>query len=401
MAGSARNLETDVLAYTVMSAARCLVAVSPHHANLVYEAANQQSRLERQGIDFTNKWQRLSHGYIFASPEGAGRFVRTLPPGVAPGDVVNVDVDAAATPFSDELRQLLEELERRPADDDDAPAAQHVGRLALHCASPGFNRERLAAWRAFARSEVEDLSPRAGYVANSVRSVLESSVATVRQARALKEADAYLTATFLIIRDLCLAVEHAAEESDRRTVSAPMIGYFDWLVDSSIEDEVALVTELLCRVVVDGFGETAVEVAEAHAAAGDELIEGALAADDWGRFYQSLFEAAPWEASAMLLNAGLVHSASEEQLAVPRPDWRARAAAAAEEKLVRIGWSFCHQLTNIDGGRRARHERMLQDVAAKQGYTAAERRAAELIELHFLYPRWMKRQLLSSLSPGG
>jgi hypothetical protein len=385
--------EVEKVVATGEFVAMCLLAGSPAVLDrvLVHDEAYREA--VAGGLHPVGKTFRASNGYIQIGAE-SGRWMPELPEGVRPEDVISLPVkDREATPGEDALRAVIDRL--RGLADPRAEAA--VQRFEQSFEACGFAYNALTFLEARVelkrqprpRSTTPDACERYSMI---VLTALRMGAANTLELRGLLAADAVMTSEALLAHRLALGLASKLPTPIQR---GPALGRFvsallgmptPWDYPS---DAIALSDHL----VSEGHVDVLQAVAEDLDRTGRDLVQQALGAPDMIEFHRQLF-------SAMVPIRAVLGIASRlrylNDASVDRDYWAA-LAGNAEERAVRIGWSFAAALR--DGGTGMQfelHRRHVESIRASSSDKAARREARNYIEAHLHYPRAMLPLLLSA-----
>jgi hypothetical protein len=321
-------------------------------------------------------------GYTYVGEDGlGGAYFSELPAHVDPGDVVEDDLDLRATPLQDRLAAIESEL--RDSGDSPAAALADAVRRILNACDP---QHRLHVLRQVKKRALETrlavLDGGREAAPDQGGRFLEELGESATRMRAQPTADARMTGSLFIMRDLGQALAAAAGPDPGEQVAA-LAETIAYIAAPGSDAGLEAMAEGLCRrAVKTGHADVVRRVAEELKTHGDGLITNALDGGLDG-FYPPLFEAASYEMAACMMARAAAESV-EDPAASRR--W-SKLAVNAEERFVRIGMSLSVAVWNLDGTYLGEDRAIIRGIREREGDQAANDEARDRVENQLFYPR--------------
>jgi len=368
----------------------------------------------KTGRFVTAMWVRVRNrgniGYIEIKDEVSGQYRRTLPEGVSPTKVIDIEVDpylGAANKLLIELTRLISslaagrvpnicgtqeriEIQRMPQSFW-SELEQQLARVQTAIAQT-YNSSIVAA-----RSE--RLQPRLLEMikkkdAASVQQEMEDLGRSISELRSLYAADATLVAWATIYRDLCHEISEYCKKSKMSApeAAATYIRYVAFgATPGGVTDPIGLTLGLLDKTAREGLHEISATIAERYFDEGSDLIEEALGKRSLDDFGEALYKAGPLLFAATRVFKSLIEG---NRPTVPESSAAtyAKRANVAEEQAVRVNTSLLNMLENRAGVRWNSHQARVGEAQSK-GPKAADEEITRIIEQNYFYPRCWERYL--------
>ena len=410
------HLTIQKLIDDTMALGRCLMVDSPNLANEVLAVNTISQRLPNLDPE-KGHWVHLvkdkrPNGYIFIGEDGSGRYRRDLLPGGESNSLATIEITSQDQPgfvLLEELGALLDafyngtnlkisgsneiiELDNAQEHKEILASLLKLLSMAKNSSTKEYNRHVVAENSRRLRNDL--LS--GGKDASIIKKSLTNIANEIADLRLIFGADAILTSWFMILTDVCMAVEDFYKNNAGELPSLLEMARFAGFATAGLETNPEILTSrIIEKLVREGLQDIASSLAAGYLRKGENLVKQALECTDIDYFGGTLYAAGLFFVASNAIYKTLAEVVPNEE-SENRSEYYARASDVAEEKRVLINTSFINAVENRLGDKLKLHQEIVAEAKKDLGEDGAKQKIFELIDMKYYYPRYFENILLKS-----